>query len=150
MCSEEMLCSKISQYFYLLNDANTDCLTPEEVSFLEGITSETPIDDISSFLEGTYKRVLLNQGESEKVYYGPFQEPGYEADSDAIAIGLKYDHFGLSTKVEKDMDRIDREEELANSIISQINSNSPFKIRVIIYDELHEKLKKNDRIVPMI
>ena len=150
MCSEEMLCKGISPYFYLLNDVDIACLTPEETSYLEGITFDTPASDVQKFLEETYRRVLLNHGESEKVYYGPLENPDYEADKDAIAIGVKYDHFGLSTGKEKDMDQVEREEEIVNGIVRQIQSNPNFKTKIIVYDELHEKLKENDVPVPVI
>ncbi len=150
MCSEEILCNRISQYFYLLNDVDTDSLTPEEISFLERISLDTPESDVQNFLRETYRRVLLSQSEADKIYYGPFGDPEYEADKDAIAIGLKYDHFGLSTGVDKDMDRIDREEEIVSGIVNQIQSNSALKIKVIVYDEMHEGLMRDNTPVPLL
>lgn len=143
MCSEELLCSKISQYFYLLNDVDTDCLTPEEVSYLEGITSETPASDVKAFLERTCQKVLLSQNKPEKVYYGPLNDPNYEADSDSIAIGLKYDLFGLMAGKKKSLEQIEEDEKIVGDIINKIQSNPSFKVKVIVYDELYELQTKN-------
>ena len=148
MSSEEIMCRQISKYFYLLNDVNIEALTPEELKYLEGINSETPASEVASFLKDTYGRVLFSQDDSDKVYYGPLKDPGYEADKDDIAIGLKYDCFGLSYETIRSEDEIKAAEETAKNIAKQIQENSPIKIRVITYNELFEMISKENELIP--
>ncbi len=145
MCEEEKTCSACSKYFYLLNEINLKRLSSEELDYLNQINEETPNNDIQLFLEKTYQRVLLESSLNNKVYYGPFMNPRFEADSDSIAIGIKYEQFGLLSGNRKKHDEILNGNRVVIDIMKKVESlSTKYKLKLIEYNELYEALNRND------
>ena len=144
MCYEEVICSKISKYFYLLNEVNLDVLTEEETKYLNIIHDDIIDDNVISFLKKTYEKVLLNHSLNTKTYYGPFMNPNFEANNDAIAIGIKYNVYGLAKGYKKEIEQMNREDKIVFDIMKRIEDSSKLKVKVIRYDELYEFLNRND------
>ena len=72
--------------------------------------------------------------------------PRFEADNDAIAIGIKYDQFGLASGNKKKNDEIFNGNRLVIDIMKKIEeSSTKFKLRVIEYNELYEVLNRNNQ-----
>ncbi len=145
MCHEEIVCSRISKYFYLLNRVHLDSLTPQEAEYLQNADADSDERENSEFIRNTYLKVLKSRSPNSSVFYGPFMNPRFQADHDAIAIGLKYNVYGLAAGYKKELEQIDKEDALVKQMIHEIESAAkPYKIKIIRYDELYEFLNRND------
>lgn len=116
----------ISNYFFLLNDVNTETLTPEQLHHFHlyfskdiNMLTEQEINEAKEFIKKTYSLLLFPNGNSGYVYYGPIND-NYICPRDAIAIGLYYDAFG-------DYDDFEVENKLSD-IINYIQFNLAKKI----------------------
>ena len=150
MCDEEIICSKYSKYFYLLNEIDTSRLNSNEIEFLTKITIDNISDDnVKKFLEDTYKRVLFN--DEKDIYYGPMKNEKFKAKSNEIALGFKFDEFGFSKGVLKEEDEIDEKTELVDKTILEIEDKfKEYSIRIIKYNELYEKLNSDNEVLKKI
>ena len=144
MCAEEIICSKISKYFYLLNEVDLSSLTDDEKAYLNIIHDDIVDENVIKFLQDTYERVLLNHSPNSKTYYGPLMNPDFEADNDAVAIGIKYNAYGLAKGYKKEIEQIESEDKIVLDIMKRIEESSKIKIKLIRYDELYEFLNRND------
>ncbi len=142
MCDEEKLCSRYSKYFYLLNQINTNNLNANDSNYLNNLDANTPItDELDAFLVRTYKDVLFEDSVGEKIYYGP-HSPSFEADDDAIVIGFKRDEYGMAVGKLLEYDETEKQNTIVNDVLKTL-VQSKFKIVILKYNELYEKMKNN-------
>ena len=136
MCNEEKICFHYSKYFYLLNDINFELLNSEGIAYLKSINKDSFLDsNIINFLESTYKRVLFNNFGK---YYGPHSDQ-YYVNGDYIVLGIKFDELGFASRNIKTRKEIENNNNIVDSIISKIENNLNYKIKIIKYNELFEK-----------
>ena len=148
MCDEEIICSIVSKYFYLLNEVDLIGLTEEEKNTLNSIDANNLDDTAKSFLEHSYNKVLLNSSSSEDIYYGPFMNQNFKAKNDEIALGIKFDEFGFVNGVLKKIEEIDRNDSIISDLIDRIEkSSNNHKLRIIKYNEIYKKLNEDNAII---
>ena len=145
MCREELTCSKYSKYFYLLNKVDITKLNVDELNYLQTYNADESItEDIIRFLESTYTRVLLS--DVGDIYYGPMMNDDFKAKSTDIVLGIKFDEFGLSRGILKDIDDSEKQSMEVSKIVELIENNNNIPIRVIKYNELFERLNDDNTI----
>ena len=147
MCQEEINCKNISKYFYLLNNVNLDALSEEEKNYLNIIHEDLIDDNVISFLNKTYEKVLLIDSNNLMISYGPTMDNNYTAPGDAIVLGIKYDQYGFAKAKVKNAEQVRMEEKVVSDIIKQIETKSPIKIKIIVYSEIYEKLNRRNRLI---
>lgn len=140
MCKEQKSCCKYSKYFYLLNKININFLTRKERDFLNNVDENAIIDnDVITFLENTYHKLLFWDSSGLNIYYGPHSS-NYAVNDKDIVIGLKYDEFGFATKKLKKIKDIEENKEILKDVQKCLVNLSQLNVRIIVYNELYEKL----------
>lgn len=141
MCREEKICYMCSKYFYLLNKIDVNYLNDLEIEFLNSVNESDSIDDkIINFLNDTIPNVLFKNAEGKDIYYGPHSK-NYLSKDNTIVLGLKYDEFGFAEGKIKKRSEIEKNDIIITNILSFIHNATKYKIQVILYNELFEKLK---------
>lgn len=86
-------------YFYIRNDIYIDRLDDTEKEYIKGKIAERKYDldeESKGFIERTYKKVIIHEiakrFKNSVVFYGQ-NTRSYEAPSDALVIGARYDEF---------------------------------------------------------
>ncbi len=135
----------ISKYFFLLNDLNTEALSPEELQYFHTYFSKDintltvqEIKSMQEFIAKTYSLLLFPSVSSKYVYYGPISD-NYISPRDSVAIGLYYDAFG-------DYDDFEVENNLAeiiNHIQFDLAQKIGEKISVIPFNQITLEYKSN-------
>lgn len=142
MSEEEKLCHPYSKYFYLLNEIDLSPLNNEEKDYFNNIKVDNVMDNqLTIFLETTAKRVFFSHLSELNRYYGPISD-SYYVNGDYIVLGLKYNELGFATGKIKTRGEIEYNMKIINDIIKKIENNNVYKIKVIKYNELFEKLNK--------
>ncbi len=138
--------STISNYFFLLNDADLENLSEEQLKkfytyFSKDINSLTTqeLNTIKEFIMETYPLILFPKTDSKYVYYGPAND-NYICPRDAIAIGLyynavgEYDDFELENKLSG----------IVNYIQFELTKGKNCKISVIPFNQFSLEFRFND------
>ena len=142
MCEEEKICSRYSKYFYLLNTVNLMSLTGKELEYLDLIDINCFIDSsVISFLEETALKTLFNSQPIPIKYHNLNLD--YYYSEHYFILGLKYDELGFATGKLKTRREIENNDVLIDELIKKIEGNSKFKIKIMIFNELFERLSNN-------
>ena len=144
MCDEEKTCYKYSKYFYLLNDIKVSKLNNTEKHFLELIHDDTSLNErIENFLESTYQNILFDNIIGKDKYYGPPIDT-YMAKTNQIVIGFKRDEMGFAAHKLKTRKQIEDDDKIIKEIIEELEKNKQFNIKIITFNELFEKHRKEN------
>lgn len=128
----------ISNYFFLLNDANISNLNDEQLRKLNYYfsrkideLSDQELEEAKQFIKDTYRLILFPTQKGKYVYYGPASDE-YVSPSDAIAIGLYYDAFedGEDFEIENNV------ADVVNYIQFQLSKKIGDKVSVIPFNQL--------------
>ena len=140
------------KYLYIRNDLHIENLSKEELDYLQLKTGQEYDDEIDSFIDKTYKRVITNKEYGlMQVPFGPIN-PNFMAPNGTLIIGLRYDEFnekGMNPdewddnhdKQVIDLFRVmlDLEQHLDNAINSEC--------KVIQYNEYSIKKKESESYI---
>ncbi len=138
MSKEELICSKNSKYFYLLNDISFDLLNEKELSYLKNVNVDNNInEEVINFLEQTYKKVFFNNPRNLDKYYGIVSE-FYHINGEYIVLGFKFEELGFVSKIMKKRKEIEEINLIIDDVIKKIESNNLLALKVFKYNELFD------------
>lgn len=139
-------------YFTLENKMSIDKFTHDqrkqyEYYFSKPIEELLNDENVSNFLEETYKIVLFPKTEDNYVFYGPLNYH-YLAPKDSIVLGFNYVEFDFNYEGDFDEAHYEREtiiNNLLNKVQDELAPNKNLKVAVIKYNE-YSKKKVDDNV----
>lgn len=139
---------ELSKFFILKNNVDIKTLTPEEQELFKQYFSlsisninnnPTLLNEINSYIQKTFQKVLFPKIEENHLYYGPINM-NYVAPRDSIVLGFEYYEF----KIEENFDEVhEKQQRIICEALNDIQFNLAQKlgicVAVIKYNEFYEK-----------